>query len=154
MKQAWAWLIVGVMAAGLNASYHDGGLETVHRVFARASDNAQAALALATDQADQFVTEARLAAAQEKAPCRFSAALARVRAKVDRSETGFDRFEVMSARQEAQLARLEANRARIEAQLTHVRIPAVALNPVVVKVPMIPPTSVCHRVRVHMQRIQ
>ena len=158
MKQAWGWLIAGVMAAGLNASYHDGGLQMVHRVFARASDNAQAVLALATGQADQFVTETRLALAQEEAPsCRFATALARVRTKVDRSEASFDRFEamseVMSARQEAQMARLEANRARIDAQLVRVRIPAVAFNPVFVKAPVIPPAAVCPRVRVNIPRI-
>jgi len=158
MKQAWGWLIAGVVAAGLNASYHDGGLQTMHRTFARASYNMQAVLALATGRADQFATEVRLATAQEEAPsCNLSTALARVRAKMDRSDATFDRFEamsdVMSARQEAQLVRLEGNRARIEAQLAHVRIPAMAFNPVILEAPMIPSTSVCPRVRVNIQRL-
>lgn len=153
MKQALGWLMAAVVAAGLNASYHDGGLQTVHRAFARASYDMQAVLALATGRADQFMTEARMVSAQDERPsCPFSTALARVQTKFAQSEGGFDRFEAMSAREEAQLARLEANRARIAAKLVRVRIPAVAFNPVVIKAPVVS-APVCPRVRVSIPRI-
>lgn len=151
MKQAWGWLIVGVMAAGLNASYHDGGLQMAHRALARVGYNAEAALALATGRADQFLTEARMVTARdEAASCPFSTALARVQSRIARSETGFD---VMSAREEAQMARLEANRARIEAQVARIRIPAIAVNPVVFRAPMAQVAPACPRVRVNIPRI-
>ncbi len=151
MKQAWGWLIAAVMAAGLNASYHDGGLWMVHRVFARAGYHVEAVLALANGQADRFLTEARLASTQdETASCRFSTALARFQTRFARQQGNFARFEAMSARQEAQLARFEANRARIEAEVARVRIPAMAINPMAFKTPIAP---VCPRVRVNVPKI-
>lgn len=148
LNRAWGWLVAGVLAAGLNASYHDGGLQWAHQIAARASYNAEAVLALASGRAGQFLTEARMISARsETASCRLCTALARVQTRVARTETGFERFEVMSAWEEAQLARLEANRARIEAQVAQLRIPAVAVNPVVFAKPV-----VCPRVRVNVPK--
>jgi hypothetical protein len=156
--QAWGWLAAAVVAAGLNASYHDGGLEWAHQVADRIGYNSAAVLALASGRADQFVTEARLATApDETASCRWSTALARVQTRVASGESAFAQVQAMSAREEAQLARLEANRARIEAQVAartaRLRIPAVAfpasdMMMLDMKIP-----SVCPRVRVNLPRL-
>ena len=58
--QAWGWLTAAVLAAGLNASYHDGGMQWAHRIADRVEHNSNAVLALATGHADEFVTEARV----------------------------------------------------------------------------------------------
>jgi hypothetical protein len=156
--QAWGWLATAVVAAGLNASYHDGGLEWAHQVVDRIGYNSAAVLALASVRADQFVTEARLATAgEETASCRWSTALARVQTRVARGENAFAQVQAMSAREEAQLARLEASRARIEAQVAaqtaRLRIPAVAfpasdMTMLDMKIP-----SLCPRVRVNLPRL-
>jgi len=156
--QAWGWLIAAVVAAGLNASYHDGGLDWAHRVADRVRYNSAAVLALASGRADQFLTEARLAtASEETASCRWTTALARVQNQVARTQGGFARVQAMSAREEAQLARLEANRARIEArvaaQTARLRPPAAAFSPVVYSVSDMKIPSVCPRVRVNIPRL-
>jgi len=161
--QAWGWLAAAVMAAGLNASYHDGGLEWAHRVADRVGYNSAAVLALASGRADQFLADAQLVrASEETASCRWATTLARVQNRVARTENGFAHVQAMSAREEAQLARLEANRARIEAQVAaqtaRIRIPAVAFNPVVYSVsdmnlPDIKIPAVCPRVRVNIPRL-
>jgi hypothetical protein len=156
--QAWGWLAAAVVAAGLNASYHDGGLEWAHQVADRIGYNSAAVLALASGRADQFVTEARLAtASEEPAPCRWSTALARVQTRAARGQKAFAQVQAMSAREEAQFARLEANRARIEAQVAaqtaRIRIPAVAFPASDVKMLDMKIPSVCPRVRVNMPRL-
>jgi hypothetical protein len=160
--QAWGWLAAAVVAAALNASYHDGGLRWAHEIVDQVKHNSQAVLVLATGQADQFMAEAQLASVRpEASPCPFAAALAEARAMVmdqdpqvlvKDSDNAFDEshFAVMSARQEAALARLEARRARIEARVARIRIPEAAMRPVVVRLPEV---SVCPRVRMHLQRI-
>jgi hypothetical protein len=147
-NQALGWLAAGVLAAGLNASYYDGGLQWVHRIADRVGQNSAAVLAVASGRADQFRAEARmLTARNQTASCPFSTAMARVHSKIARSEAG---FEVMSAREEAQLARFEASRARIEAQTARIRIPAAAFNPVAVRMTG---ASVCPRVRINVLRM-
>src|ERR1700757_4378157 len=147
-NQAWGWLAAGVLAAGLNASYYDGGLQWVHRIADRVGQNSAAVLAVASGRAGQFLAEARmLTARNQTASCPFSAAMARVQSKIARSEAG---FEVMSAREEAQLARFEASRARIEAQTAPIRIPPAAFNPVAFRMTG---ASVCPRVRVNVPRM-
>ena len=148
MKQAWGWLLAGVVAAGLNASYHDGGLEWAHQAVEHVQHNAAAVLALASGHADQFLTEARLVTdGEDAAPSRWATALARVQTRVARTETGCARVDVMSAREEAALARLEANRARWEAEAARFRVPAVAFSSVSFKTPV-----VCPRVHVNIPR--
>jgi hypothetical protein len=158
--QAWGWLAAAVVAAALNASYHDGGLHWAHEIVDQVKHNSQAVLALATGQADQFLAEAQLASVRhEGAPCPFAAAVAEARSMVmDQdpevavmdSDMNKADFDIMSAREQRALARLEAQRARIEAQVARLRIPEVAMRPVVVRVPEV---SVCPRVRVHVQRM-
>ena len=151
---AWGWLVAAVLAAGLNASYHDGGLQWAHQIADQVEHGSAAVLALAAGRADQFLTEAQLVAVRdETSGCRLSTALARVQTRIARSEARFSHFQAMSARQEAEFAQFEANQAQIEAQvneqLAHIRIPAVALNPVVVRTPEIP---VCPRIRMNIPR--
>ncbi len=64
MTQAWAWLTAGVLAAGLNASYHDGGLEWAHQVADRVEHGSAAVLALASGRADQVLSQAQLLTAR------------------------------------------------------------------------------------------
>jgi hypothetical protein len=148
--QAWGWLAAAVVAAGLNASYHDGGLRWAHEVVSQVTHNTGAVLALATGQADQFLAEAKLVSAHKQAsPCPFAAALAETRAVVVPPALELQRFEAISAREQARLVRLEARRARMEARLAQLQIPAMAFSPVVVQSPRV----VCPRVRINMPRI-
>jgi len=174
MKQAWGWLMAGVVAAGLNANYHDGGLQWAHRAVDQVGYNVGAVLALASGRAGQFVAQAQLATlrtpmAASVQPCRFAPALARVQERVQErvaekmaeEQMRLDHFQAMSDREQAALARVEANRARIEAKLAAVQIPAEALNPVVFKnmdfrefsnfKVTVPPA--CSRVRVSIPRM-
>ena len=147
--QAWGWLAAAVVAAGLNASYHDGGLQWAHEIADQVKHNSAAVIALATGRADQFLAEANFASARKQTPsCPFSAALAEAGTLVVPNEFE-QQVEIMSAREQAHLARLEANRARIESRVARIRIPAVVFNPVVVRAPKV---SVCPRVRVNIPR--
>jgi hypothetical protein len=153
MTQAWGWLTAGVLAAGMNASYHDGGLQWAHQVADRVEHSSAAVLALASGHADQFLSEAgMLTARDETSSCRLATALTRVQTRIERSQTGFD---VMSSREEAQLARLEANRARMEAQIeaqtAHFRMATANFAPLALKA--IPAPVVCPRVRVNIPRL-
>jgi hypothetical protein len=151
--QAWGWLIAGVLAAGLNASYHDGGLQWAHELADRVEHGSAAVVALASGNAERFLAEAQLVAAKNEATsCRLTAALARAQARLARAESRFTRFDNftafndMTAHQDAQFAWLTANRDRMEAQIqaqvnaqtARIRIPAVAFRPVVVRVPQVP----------------
>ena len=163
MTQAWGWLIAGVLASGLNASYHNGGLQWVHQVADRVEYGSAAAMALASGQADQFLTEARLLAVQDQSTqdqpkqeqqvsCRFATTMARVQNRIDRSQATFDRMQAMSERQQA---RLEANRSRMEAriasQMAHVRFTTADFAPVALRA--MPAPVVCPRVRVSVPRL-
>src|SRR5579862_8961311 len=98
-NQAWGWLAAGVLAAGLNASYHDGGLQWAHRIADRVSDQSETVLALASGRASVFLAEARMIGAQEKSEsCPWSRAVTRVESRIDRSQSRFDRFEAISER--------------------------------------------------------
>jgi hypothetical protein len=149
--QAWGWLVAAVLAAGLNASYHDGGLEWAHRIAGSVEHSSNAVLALATGHADRFLAEAQiLGARQETASCPLSTALARIQTRIARSRMGAgnfnDSFEVMSAREEADMAKIEANRARIEAEVARMRVPAADFTPVAVSLREV----VCPRARYTM----
>jgi hypothetical protein len=162
MTQAWGWLTAGVLAAGMNASYHNGGLQWAHQVVDQIANHAQygsaAVLALASGRADQLLSEARLLTVRDKtASCPLSTTLARVQTSIAQTSIARSqaRVDVMSAREEAQLARLEADRermeAQIEAQVAHVRIATSAFAPVDFK--SIPAPVVCPRVRVNIPRL-
>jgi hypothetical protein len=127
-------------------------MEWAHRIADRVEYRTSAVLALATGRADRFLTaQQSLSSDSESLPsqCKLKTALVRIQS-MSGSHSNFDRFEAMSAREEAQLARLEANRTRMEARLARIRIPAVNINPVVVRVPRV---DVCPRVRVNVPRM-
>src|SRR5215469_4932977 len=145
--QAWGWLATAVLAAGLNSSYHSGGLEWAHRVADGVQHNTRAVLALATGNAERFVAEAEWASAQNSHSCPFSAALAAVQRSIAPVDSEQERFEARTARQEAALARLEANRVRMEARMA--RLNMANFHPMVVRVPRV----VCPRLRVSVPRI-
>ena len=167
--QAWGWLAAAVLAAGLNSSYHEGGMQWAHEIADQVEHNTGAVLALATGRADQFLAEARMLkldrAVAGHSQCPFTAAMEQAQSTFDPSQADFDRFQALSDREQAKLARLEANRARIEAQLQS-KLARVRLadnnftftddtdfTPVVVEVPQIH----CPRVRVvtpHIPRVR
>jgi hypothetical protein len=123
-RQAWGWLMAAVMAAGLNASYHDGGFRWAHQFVSRVQHNSVAVLALATGRADQFLLEAQLIKPRhEERSCRFAAAMTRVQDKVVPAQARSDQFEAISdlmpASEAAQLGRREANRARLEVKIAN-----------------------------------
>lgn len=160
MTEAWGWLAVGVLAAGLNASYHNGGMQWAHEIADRAEYSSNAVLALASGNADQFLAQARtLTARSEATSCQLSSAMSRVQSGIAHSEAGFDRFEAMSARQQAQLERMQASRERMEArieakiatQTAHLRIASATFAPVDIKSISVP--VVCPRVRVNVPRM-
>lgn len=62
--QAWGWLTAALLAAGLNASYHDGGLRWLHRAVDQMEHSSAAVVALAAGHTDQFLAEARLVSNQ------------------------------------------------------------------------------------------
>jgi len=175
--QAWGWLTAAVLAAGLNSSYHDGGLQWAHEIANRVEHNTGAVYALATRRADRFLAEARvmttdrdldmnngdnsvdLAVDTDQTRCPLKTAMAQVQNSFDDSQFEFEGFQGLTARQQAQLERLEANRARIEAQIqanmSRLRLVETNFSPVVVDVPRIDvPRIDCPRVRVRVPRIR
>jgi hypothetical protein len=156
MTQAWGWLVAAVLAAGLNASYHNGGLQWAHQIADRAEQRSAVALALVSEHANRFLVEARAMTAQTKADsCPLASTFARVQTRIASSETAVERFDVMSAREQRQLARLEASRARMEAriqaQTAHIRIATAGFGPIDVRA--IPAPLICPRVRVSVPRM-
>jgi hypothetical protein len=145
--QAWGWLATAVLAAGLNSSYHNGGLEWLHDATDRVQHNTSAVLALATGRADRFLAEAQLASAQSSSSCPVSAALAAVRRSIAPVRAEQERFEAMTSRREEALARLEAKHADFQYQF--VRLNMANFTPMVVHAPRI----ACPRVQVSVPRI-
>jgi hypothetical protein len=165
-SQAWGWLAAGVLAAGLNAQYHDGGLQWAHRVANRFEQNSSRVLATASGQAGQLLAEARLLTARnETASCPLATLLERVQTTFGRSQRQFgpDRFdqrqfddsEEISAQRDVKLARFGANRDRMEAQIAaaqaHFRIASANFAPVAIKA--LPAPVICPRVRVNMPKL-
>jgi len=153
--QAWGWLVAGVLAAGLNASYHDGGLQWAHEIVNNVEHRSAAVLALAGGNAEQFFTETQLVSARNEAPsCPLSSVVTRVQNRLARTQAKVAVFDRMTARQDAQMARWEANRdrmeARIEAQTARLRIRTVAMNTVMVRTPQV---TVCPRIRLNVPRV-
>lgn len=161
--QPWGWLAAAVLAAGLNSSYHEGGMQWAHEIADRVQHNTGAVLALATGRADQFLAEAQMLKVdsptdrtREHSQCPFTRAMEQAQTAFDHSQGDVDRFQALSDREQAKLARIEANRARIEAQvqakLARIRFADnnfsftedTDFTPVVVEVPQIH----CPRVRV------
>lgn len=170
--KAWGWLTAAVLAAALNSSYHNGGLQWAHEIADRVEHNTGAVLALATGRADQFLAEARMlnadstieSAMNTEAPqCPFAVTTSDLQDSFDKSQDQFqfkfERFQALSDREQARLERLAEKRVRIEnqvrAKLAHIRIPEANFAPVVVRIPEVHvPEIDCPRVRVNVQRMQ
>lgn len=113
--QAWGWLTAAVLTAGLNASYHDGGLQWAHRIVDQVGHNSAAVLALASGRADQFLTEARiLTARNETASCRWATTLAQVQTRIAGAENAFAHAEKGMADTETGVADAETGFADVE----------------------------------------
>jgi hypothetical protein len=142
-RQTWGWLMVGVLAAGLNAAYHDGAGEWAHRIVDGVQYRSEVIVATAQGTADRFLSEAHVLSARNEAhSCRVAAAIARLQSKFAREQAG---FESRSAREQAQVARVEAQRARIEARSQRVAVITTAFES--------RPVPVCARVRVSIPRM-
>jgi hypothetical protein len=144
--QAFGWLTAAVLAAGLNASYHDGGLEWAHRAVDQIEHSSAAVVALAGGHVGEFLAEARLVANhadmeqqaelqqpvmeqriaqrneqrmahQETRSCPWATAIARIQTRVARAENSMAHFEAISDQQQAKLVRFEAGRDRLEARI-------------------------------------
>ena len=152
MTQAWIWLSAGVLAAGLNAVYHDGGAAQMReiacriadRVVNRVIDNSERVVARTADRADHLLTLARLTVREdESVPCRYKAVVPTLQARLDgQRDAEIARVNLLVAHKQAQLARVEADRDRVEAVLTDIRIPNVEMH-----------ISSCPRIRVNVPRI-
>jgi len=181
--KAFGWLAAGVLAAGLNSSYHNGGLEWAHRIADRVDSNASAVLALATGNADRFYNEARLSEVrvarvgeENSSPCRLSLAMARVQHALPLAQVAFAQSEQLTDREQAQLDRLAARRARMQAQLAEIQVPEIEVPEVqipeirvpAIRIPAIhipavrvqpvvvrvPNVHVCPRVRVNIPDVK
>src|SRR5215831_8242332 len=103
--QAWGWLAAAVLAAGLNSSYHNGGLQWAHEIADRVEHNTGAVLALATGRADEFLAEARMLKVEsgddvavnnhEGSQCPFATAWARAQSSFDQSQAEVGRFQAL-----------------------------------------------------------
>jgi hypothetical protein len=146
MSQAYAWLAAGVLAAGLNASYHDGGLQRVHEMVDQVEHSSTAVLTLARLQTRLLQSELAKAgfANTEFGETGFA------KAELAKTQTGFDRLQAIDDREQARVDRMEARRARIEARITCIRIPAAGFAPMVFSAPRI---SECPRMRVDVPRL-
>ncbi len=146
--QAWGWLAAGVLALGLNGFYQDGGAQWAHQIVDRVASRSGMVLALASGQADRFLSQAGLVEARaESRPCRLATAMASLQSGVERGQASFTQVEAMSSRQEAAFAKLEANRARIEAKLERVRYMPAAMGSINLHVG-------CPRVRVNVPQVR
>jgi hypothetical protein len=131
-NQAWGWLVAAVMAAGLNASYHNGDLQWVHRVAEQAKHRTVAVLALASGRADLFLAQAQVLAAHEQADSRLAVAMTPVQAETANSEASAGRVEALAACKELQRARMEIQKARLQARIdanvAHFQVTRAKLN--------------------------
>lgn len=157
--QAWGWLAAGVLAAGLNAAYHDGGLAWAHRIADRAQHVSGAVVALTSGRADQFLAEAQMLTARNDA---FSdAAVATADQQMARAEAAYARVEAVQAREQAQCARIRAEHARIEQRMAArqalMRIPEAEIDTAfrTIEIPEIPATRIeIPQVKIHCSRVR
>ncbi len=143
--QAWGWLAAGVLAAALNAGYHDGGLEWAHRIADRAQHVSAAVADLANGRADQFLAEVSLMRARDSMTALSDSALANAQDEMARAQAVYARTEAFSAREQARCARIQAERARIEARMADRRLcirTMVRVNPVAFRSIQIPQISI------------
>jgi len=158
--QAWGWLAAGVLAAGLNAAYHDGGFAWAHRIADRAQHVTGAVVALASGHADRFLAEAQTLTAQndDQATAFSDSMVAKADQQMARAEAAYARAE---ARQQAHCARMEAQRARLEARieahqaLMRVREAEIETTYRTIEIPGLPATSIeIPQVKVHCSRVR
>ena len=107
----------GCWQAGLNASYHDGGLQWAHRIAGQIENRANVVLALLMVAPMRPLPRrvSRMTAADENSEYRFDSALAHAQTKLGKLER---RIQSASGFVDRKLARLQANRARVEARLS------------------------------------
>lgn len=140
-QQAWGWLAAGVLAAGLNAAYHDGGFAWAHRIADRAEHVSGAVVALASGHADRFLAEAEMLTAHndDQVTAFSDEAVAKADQTMARGQAAFARAQ---ARQQAQCDRMQAERARMEARIeahrVFLRIPDVQFETAAIRVPEVP----------------
>lgn len=143
--QAWGWLAAGVLAAGLNAAYHDGGFVWAHRIADQAQHVSSAVVALASGHADRFLAEAETLTARSDA---FSdAAFAKADQETAQAEAAYARAEAFQAREQAHCARIEAQRARMEARVEAHHafvIPQVRIETAAIQIPGVAAISLPH----------
>jgi hypothetical protein len=165
---ALGWLATAVVAAGLNASYHEGGLGWAHQIADQVGYRTSAVMALATGHAERFAAEVRVRGGQQEASrCPFETVLTRTENRIAHSQAHFERLNdrfnervndrlqasiaaheaLEQAQIEKQAARIEAQRDRIEAHIAKLHIAAAA-----VEAPM-PKIDLCPRVRVSVPRL-
>jgi hypothetical protein len=142
--QAWGWLAAGVLAAGLNAAYHNGGFAWAHRIADQAQHVSGAVVALASGHAEQFLAEAEtLTARNDGEMTAFSdEAVAKADQQMARLEAVYARAEAVQAREQAHCARIRAERARIEQRIAarqrFVRVPSVQFETAAMQIPDAP----------------
>ncbi len=100
--------MAAVVAAGLNSSYHNGDLQCLHRAAEQAKHRTLGVLALATGRADQFLIQAQIVAAHERADSSLAEAISPVEIESAVSEASEGSVEALSACPEQQRARIEA----------------------------------------------
>jgi hypothetical protein len=171
--QAWGWLAAAVLAAGLNASYHDGGLEWAHVAANRMEHSSAAVMALARGHVGQFLAEARLvsepasdgvisdrtipgemiAERVQTSSCPWATAIARAQMRVSRAEARIARAQAISDRQQAELEQFEANRERLQARIEAEtgRLRSITVNPAVMR--SLELSNRCQRVHVSIPRV-
>lgn len=144
-QQAWGWLAAGVLAAGLNAAYHDGGFAWVHRIADRAQHVSGAVVALASGHADRFLAEAETLSARNDS---FSdAAVAEKDREMARAEAVYARVQAIQAREQAHCARIRAEHARVEERIAArqavMRVPGTEIDTAfrTIEIPEIPGMS-------------
>jgi len=142
---AWGWLAAGVLALGVNGFLHDEGANLVRRAADTVAARSEAVFALATGQADQFLTKARVVAARERAQrCPLDAAIAQMRSRMT-ERAPFVPLGSRTEMQESQMAWLDAQKVQMEAQMAQFQFDAADL-----KVPEV--HVVCPRMRVKVPR--
>jgi hypothetical protein len=158
--QAWAWLVAGVAALGLNGFYQDGGFAGAHQVAERVESRSAAVLALATGRTDRVFADGKLVEAkmvmlpEGPTPCALARAMARERVRMAQVQVKVADWQAEADRQEAEFERQEAAReqtdTRMAADVARIHTPAVTINPVSFKTLQI---EACPRVHVSLPRI-
>lgn len=81
--QAWGWLLAGVLAAGLNAVYYDGGAQWAHRATDLVADRSAALMDRVNEGTDRLLAKTELVSARSQtASCRLSTAMARLQNQI------------------------------------------------------------------------